>query len=375
LPRDRLRIVVAGMVAGTPRHGGATWAVLQWVLGLRQLGHDVLLLEQVDSLGGAITSYFDDVVRAAGLGGQAALWSREGAFGMPERAVRCFAGGADAVINLAGTLRDPDLLSGAAVLAYVDLDPAFTQVWHDLGIDVGLAGHTHHLSVGLSIGSPGCPIPTCGRDWFGVVPPVVLEHWPVAERLDHDAFTTVASWRGYGSVEHDGVTYGQKAHSWRALLDVPHRAARPCEPAIAIHVDEHHDLAALANHGWHLSDPADVAGSTDDYRRFVQGSYAELGVAKSGYVTSRSGWFSDRSACYLASGRPVVAQDTGFSDHLPTGAGLLAFSTPGEAIAATHDIDADYERHRRAARELAEAHLDSQTVLKNVVDHLGAPKP
>ncbi len=371
---ERLRIVVAGMVAGGPGHGGATWAVLQWVLGLRQLGHDVVLIEPVASLDRAVRSYFADVVADHGLQHHAVLWSPEGTSGMPERAVRDFTATADAVVDLAGSLRHhPELLDGAPVRAYVDLDPAFTQVWHEQGIDVGLDGHTHHLTVGLNIGRPGCPIPACGRDWFGVVPPVVLDRWAVADSVDGGTFTTIANWRGYGSVAHHGVAYGQKAHSWRELLSVAGAAARRCTPALAIHPGENEDLAALAAHGWRLLDPADVAATPDDYRRFVQGSFAELGVAKSGYVASRSGWFSDRSACYLASGRPVIAQDTGFSDHLPTGAGLLAFTTAGGAVAATHDVAADYGRHRRAARELAEAHLDSRTVLTKVIDHLGAP--
>jgi hypothetical protein len=287
---------------------------------------------------------------------------------------RDFAASADVVVNLAGTLRDPALLV-APVRAYVDLDPGFTQVWHDQGTDVGLAGHTHHLTVGLSVGTAASTVPCCGRRWLPVPPPVVLDQWPVAARLERDALTTVASWRGYGSVEADGVTYGQKAHAWRDLLTIPRGAPRPCTPALGIHPAEVQDLAALAAHGWDLLDPAEVAATPDAYRRFVQGSLAELGVSKQGYVTSRSGWFSDRSACYLASGRPVVAQDTGFGDHLPTGAGLLSFATADEAVAATSAVVADYERHRRAARELAAAHLDARIVLTDVLHHLGAPTP
>jgi hypothetical protein len=276
------------------------------------------------------------------------------------------------VVNLAGTLRDAALLDAAAVRAYVDLDPAFTQVWHEQGIDVGLTGHTHHLSVGLSLGAPDCTAPVCGRDWLPVLPPVVLDVWDEATVLERDAFTTVANWRGYGSVHHAGITYGQKAHAWRQLLAVPAGTPRPCTPALAIHPCEEADLGALAEHGWRLLAPQAVAGTPEEYRTFVRGSLAELGIAKAGYVTSRCGWFSDRSACYLASGRPVVAQETGFSDHLPTGAGLLAFATADEAVAATVAVVGQYARHRRAARELATAHLDARIVLGAVLDHLGA---
>jgi hypothetical protein len=145
-------------------------------------------------------------------------------------------------------------------------------------------------------------------------------------------------------------------------------------PALAIHSAEERDLVSLDEHGWHLLDPAQVAGSPDTYRCFVQGSLAELGIAKAGYVASRSGWFSDRSACYLASGRPVIAQDTGFGDRLPTGWGLLRFVTTEDAVAATHAVVTDYERHRRAARALAEAHLDARAVLTTVLEQLGAAR-
>jgi hypothetical protein len=362
------------MVAGVPRHGGATWAVLQWVLGLRGLGHDVLLVEPVVEPDQAITSYFDTVVAGAGLGGRAVLWSPTAPYGMSEQAVRDFAATADAVVNLAGTLRDPSLLV-APVRAYVDLDPGFTQAWHDQGSDVGLPGHTHHLTVGLSVGTAASTVPCCGRRWIPVLPPVVLDQWPVAQELERDAFTTVASWRGYGSVEVDGVTYGQKAHAWRDLFSIPRHAPRACTPALGIDPGEAKDLAALDEHGWHLLDPSEVAATPDAYRTFVQGSFAELGVSKRGYVSSRSGWFSDRSACYLASGRPVVAQDTGFGDHLPTGAGLLAFTGTDDALAAMSAVAADYESHRRAARELAAAHFDAHIVLADVLQHLGATTP
>ena len=207
-----------------------------------------------------------------------------------------------------------------------------------------------------------------------VLPPVVLDQWPVAERVDRDAFTTVANWRSYSSVTGGGLVLGQKAHSWRDLLAIPRAASRSCMPALAIHPAEEKDLLALDQHGWQLLDPAEVAGTPDAYRCFVQGSLAELGIAKAGYVSSRSGWFSDRSACYLASGRPVIAQDTGFGDRLPTGCGLLPFVTTEAAGAATDAVVAHYERHRRAARALAEAHLDARAVLTTVLEHLGAAR-
>ncbi len=202
----------------------------------------------------------------------------------------------------------------------------------------------------------------------------MLERWPVADRIETDAFTTVANFRAYGSIEQDGVRYGQKAHSLRALLGLPTRTDERFALALDIHPDEP-DLAALREHGWELLDPRRVAGSPDDYAAFVRGSKAEIGIAKEGYVVSRCGWFGDRSAAYLASGRPVVAQDTGFGERLPIGAGLFAFAGTDDVLAAIEAIRFDYGRHARAARAIAEEHLDSRLVLTRLLRELGLVQP
>jgi hypothetical protein len=265
-------------------------------------------------------------------------------------------------------LRDPEILEQVPVRAFLDLDPAFTQIWHAVeGVDMHLDAHTHFVTVADAIGAT---IPDCGRRWLPTLPPVVLEEWPVATRLEHRALTTVGHWRSYGSIHHGGVQYGQKAHSLRPLIDLPRRTSAPLEPALAIHPDETDDLAALEENGWRVLDPGAVAATPDDYQRFVQGSWAEFGLAKSGYVLSDSGWFSDRSACYLASGRPVVAQDTGFGRRLPTGEGLLAFASVQDFAEAVADLERDYERHRAAARQVAVEHLDSDRVLGSLMEEL-----
>src|SRR5262249_3533723 len=171
---------------------------------------------------------------------------------------------------------------------------------------------------------------TCGRNWIPTLQPVVPSEWPAAPGRPGGAWTTVGNWRGYGSIEHDGVKYGQKAHSFRRIADLPSRTRARLQPGFSIHQDEIHDLAALAAGNWDVVNPAIVAGTPDAYRRFIRASKGEFGIAKSGYVVSRCGWFSDRSACYLASGRPVIAEDTGFGRLLPTGEGLLSFSTVEE---------------------------------------------
>lgn len=378
---EGLTILVSGMVAGVPCQGGATWAVLQYVLGLRQLGHEVLLVEPVQSdpayesgVSPSVARYFADVCRSFDLEGRAALLLPDRrTLGVPYAQVAATARRADLLLNLAGTLRDPELIEPIPIRLYVDLDPAFTQVWAlEDGVDVALDGHTHFATVGLAVGLPGCDVPTLGREWIPTPPPVVLAEWSAHPPLEREALTTVANWRSYGSVEHDGHFYGQKAHALREYMGLPRKTDARFELALSIHPEEASDLEALRRNGWELVDPVAAAGTPSAYRQFVAGSWAELGITKSGYVRARSGWFSDRSVCYLSSGRPVIAQDTGFSQLLPTGAGLLAFSSETEAVAGIEAVSRDYRRHARAAREIAETHFRSEFVLSALLDRIGA---
>ncbi len=372
-PLSAPSLIVSGMIAATPRQGGATWAVLQYLLGFRRLGASVYFVEPVDEPDPDSAAYCGEVMGAFGLEGRWALVPRDGGdpIGMSREGLRAAAREADVLLNVSGMLADPYVLEQVPVRAYLDLDPAFLQLWHAVeGVDMRLDAHTHFVSVADAIGRPDCPIPTCGREWLPTLPPVVLDEWPVAGRLERRETTTVGHWRSYGAIHHDGVQYGQKAHSLRPLIDLPRRAPSRFALALAIHPDEKNDLAALGENGWTLLDPADVAATPEDYRRFVQGSWAEFGLAKSGYVVSGSGWFSDRSACYLASARPVIAQDTGFGRRLPTGEGLFAFTSADDVVEAIEELEADYERHRRAARAIAEQHLDSDLVLGALLERL-----
>jgi hypothetical protein len=361
------------MVAGDPGQGGASWAVLQYVLGLRELGHDVVLVEPA-APSAPVAEYFAAVTRRFGLDGRAALLdpSTGESIGLARGALLDAVAGADLLLNVSGMLVDEELLAAVDLRCFLDLDPAFTQLWHEVeGVDMGFDRHDRFVTVGGRIGTDGCAVPTCGRDWIATLQPIVLAHWPPAGEARDDALTTVGHWRAYGSIEHDGVHYGQKAHSMRALFELPQLSGGTrFELALGIHPDESPDLAALAQHGWKLVDPAVVAATPDAYAEFVRGSWAELGVAKSGYVASRCGWFSDRSLCYLASGRPVVAQDTGFGDDVPSGEGILAFSDVEGAAAAVDEVRGDYARHRRAARELAEEVFASERVLSRLLEAL-----
>ena len=365
-----MRIVVSGMVVGVPGQGGATWSVLQYVLGLRRLGHDVTMLEEV-----APGTLDEAAIRLAALARQADI----GPAAVIERGTGETRGrsrselerstsGCDLLLNLSGTLTESDLLDAIPVRAFVDLDPAFTQLWHEAeGVDMGFDRHNRFVTIGMRLGEDDCTIPDCGRSWITTPQPIVLDAWPVADTLTYDGLTTIGHWRAYGSIHHDGIHYGQKAHSLRPLLGIPERAGVRCGLALGIHPDERDDLAALRAHGWELLDPAVVAATPSAYAGFVRGSWAEIGIAKLGYVVSRSGWFSDRSLCYLASGRPVIAQDTGFGSWLPTGDGLLPFASADDVAVAVESLRSDYAQHRRAARALAEDLFDSDRVLARLI--------
>lgn len=374
---ERLKILVSGMVAGDPNQGGATWAILQYIAGLDDLGHEVMLVEPLrsgadfDAEGSEAFVYFRSLAMLEGRSALLAAGTRLTAGVRYEELAR-FASEADLLINVSGMLRDERLIDPIPVRAFLDLDPGFNQVWHETGTDIGLDLHTHFATVGQSLGQESCPIPDCGRSWIPTLPPVALDHWPVEPTPPrHDAFTSIGHWRSYGSIEQGGIFYGQRAHSLRRLIDLPGRTESSFRLALGIHPDEEADLEALRRHRWELLDPYREAGDPRRYRDFVRGSKAELSVAKSGYVDSGSGWFSDRSACYLASGRPVVAQETGFADFLPSGEGLLAFTTAAEAAAAVAAVEADPGRHGAAARALAEEHLCSRKVLPRLLDRLG----
>lgn len=379
-----LTIVFSGMVAADPHQGGATWAVLQYVLGLRGLGHDVYLVEplptsttQSESEKQARqASYFREVVSQFGLEERASLLlpgeGERDTAGLPYQAVREVCREADIILNVSGMLADAELLQHAPVRAYVDLDPAFVQLWAAQGIDMRMEGHTHFVTVGLELGSTECRVPTCGKRWITTKQPVVLDYWDTADEGRGEAFTTIGNWRGYGSVEMEGEFLGQKAHSMRELLELPAMTRERLALAMSIHSDERPDLEALQANEWCLVDPRQVASTPDRYQQFIRESKGEFGVAKSGYVKSRCGWFSDRSVCYLASGRPVIAQDTGFSKHLPVGDGLLSFTNTWEAAQALDEVSRNYDAHRQAARQIAENEFDSKVVLPRLLAELGA---
>ncbi len=381
-------VVVSSVIANKPLNGGNAWAVLSWVMGLQKLGVGVYFVEQIGrescvDATGAVTAfedcinltYFKQATEQFGLAGAAALIYEGGeqVHGLPYAELLEVAEAADLLVNITGHLTLEPLLRRMQRRAYLDLDPGFTQFWHASG-DAGsrLGGHDLYFTVGENIGTRSCPIPTSGIRWRPTRQPVVLDHWPVTGDGDRDRFTTVATWRGpYGPVQYGGKTFGLKVHEFRKFIELPKRVPQTFEIALDIHPAEEGDLSLLHRRGWRLVDPRMATPDPDSFRRYVQGSGAEFSVAQGIYVETQSGWFSDRTVRYLASGKPALVQDTGFGRNYPVSEGLVAFSTPEQAIAGAERIWRDYEEHCRAARTLAEEYFDSDRVLRHFVEEAG----
>jgi hypothetical protein len=386
-------VIVAGALANKYRNGGEAWVRMSWDCGLRRLGVDVFFVEQiapatcVDAAGApadfatcANRAYFRQTVEQFGLGGRAALIYDGGTDceGMAWDRVVDVAGSADLLINISGHLTLDELLRRVRTKAYVDIDPGFTQIWHaDPNSKFQIAGHDFYFTIGENIGRPDCPIPVEGIRWRPIRQPVVLDDWPVAPTDTPRRFTTVASWRGtFGPVTFGGQSYGLKVHEFRKVLSLPQVVGpagdnRPTlEIALDIHPGDHKDRAALEAHGWRLTDPKVAAGDWRAFQDYVRGSGAEFSVAQGIYVDMNSGWFSDRTVRYLASGKPALVQDTGFTRNIATGDGLLAFRTVEEAATGVRRILDEYPHHCRAARAVAENYFDSDKVLATLMDQV-----
>jgi hypothetical protein len=367
-------VVVAGPLANKPGHGGMAWVPLTWALGLRRLGFEVVLAEQIVGADPASVAWFEAVVGRFGLADAACLVHGEGpeTTGLPLDDLVARAEGASLLVNLSGHLTLPAVFDAVSLRLYVDLDPGYTQLWAEAGLaGARIDGHDRFATVGLNIGDRVCSLPTAGRSWIPTLPPVLLGEWPASGDAG-TAFTTVSSWRNpLGSIEHEGRTYGSKAHSLRRLLGLPSRLDAGFELAVEIDPADSADREQLLGGGWRLVEPQAVAGDPLAFRDYLAGSLAEFSVAQPLYAARRSGWFSDRTAHYLASARPAVVEDTGVSGTVPVGEGLLTFSTSEEAEVACKAVLSEPERHRAAARSFAERHLDSELVLGALTAEIG----
>jgi hypothetical protein len=379
-------IVVSGAIANKCRNGGEAWVRLSWIRGFQQLGFRVVFVERiarescVDDAGrpaafedSANLAYFRDVTRRFGLEGDSALVHEGGTHGLTMAELMDVAGEAALLVNISGHLDLAPLLGRMKRKAYVDIDPGFTQFWHAAGQEGSrLAGHDYYFTIGENIGRPECSIPTGGIPWVPTRQPVTLGDWPVSTGAEPGRFTTIANWRGpYGPIEYGGRTFGLKVHEFRKVLPLPARARQRFELALSIHPAESKDLHALREHGWDVVDPGPASADPESFRSYVQRSGSEFSVAQGVYVDTASGWFSDRTARYLASGKPALVQDTGFGRALPVGEGLVPFRTLDDAVAGAERIARDYAGHCEAARAIAEEHFTSDRVLGEMLARVG----
>jgi hypothetical protein len=376
-----LRIVVLGYVVRGPV-GGLAWHYLQYVLGLARMGHDVCFLEDSgDSLWCCYDpsrhvfdkdptfglAFADRAFQAVGLAKHWAYYDAHAKrwWGPLAESALDVCADAHLLLNLSGENQLRTWTRSIPHRAVVDTDPVFTQIRHltDPGRRQNAAEHTVFFSFAESVGR-GALIPDDGFHWQPTRQPIVLDVWPVVPAPETGRFTTVMQWQSYAAREHQGRRFGLKSDSFMPYLDLPSRVGRLFEVAVGGHTAPQ----LLTEHGWIVSDPLQAIPDPFGYQRFLQRSKGEFSVAKQGYVVSRSGWFSERSAAYLASGRPVIAEDTGFRQHIPSGDGLLSFSSPDEATRALTDVIDRYDHHCRAARALAEAEFDSTRVLQHLLD-------
>jgi hypothetical protein len=367
-----VRIIFSGTI-GHSGLGGQAWANLQYLLGLRALGHDVCYLEDC---GDATWNWekgewnYDPDYPAAYVRaclhpfGFSDSWIyRVGSHsrGQPLESFHELCSSADLLIMRAVPVWNwrPEY-DRPRRRVFIDVDPGFTQIAianGDTGLTAGIARAERRFTYAQRYGAADCVIPREGGPWRRTLPPVFLPEWPVAD-TEAAYLTSVMRWRGFKEVEHGGVSYGQRDKEFPRYFHLPQRTTQKFLIAqMGIKPDE------LTRHGWEVAPGEVISRTPQSYREFIQNSRGEFSVPKNGYVTMRGGWFSDRSVCYLASGRPVAIEDTGLADWLPVGEGLVTFTDPDSALRCITAVNSNYEQHRHAARRLAEAYFATDKVL------------
>jgi hypothetical protein len=382
-----MRIIVAGVVSLSPFAPGFVWDWAHIAVGFQRLGHDVYFVEEVEpkwcvdaegrqcpfEKSGNRALFRTSMERFGLLDRACQVYNRgEAAFGLSLDALADVAKSADLLINISGHAKSDLLLGAVRRRAYVDQDPVYTQLWlAEYGKELNLRAHDVFFTVGLNIGTPHSPIPDGSIRWHGLLPPVVLDYWPV--RIDEgcERFTTIASWAGYSDLCYQGEWYGSKAGEFTHFAALPRRVDQAFEVAMRRHDSESEAIRLLRESGWVITEAGRIR-DLDSYQAYIASSRAEIGIAKNAYVKGRSGWFSDRASHYLASGKPVLAQATGFEQHVPTGRGLLAFATLEEAVEGVRAINRNYREHCLAARAFAQEHLEYDKVLPRMLELCGA---
>ena len=371
-------------VATFPEGGGHFWVYLQYVLGLRQLGCEVYWLEAFRTKGrteleAAALAMFRARMERYGLGGKCLLYvthSKQPAPDAPSGYLDISRAEAEAIFARADLLLNfhyamsPALLAKFRRTALVDIDPGLLQFWISRG-QMSVARHDFYFTISENVGKPGGSIPDCGLGWIPIRPAVCLEHWPYVFDPHSEAFTTVSLWdAGDWVVDRHEEYENTKRVAFLEFVDLPRLTRQRLE--LALFLKRERDMEEwkdLEDRGWRVRHSREVAASPEMYQAYIQRSRGEFGCAKPSYIKLQTAWISDRTVCYLASGKPVVVQDTGPSSFLPNGEGVFRFVTPLQATQAFDTINADYERHCRAARRLAETHFDAKQVIATILSH------
>ncbi len=367
-------------VANFPEGGGHFWVYMQYAQGLRRLGCEVYWLEQFrpknrDGDGRAMATFFERMERF-GFKEHILLYTLDdGAplrfFGVTAAAAEAVLRRADLVLNFHHAI-DPRVLACARRTALVDIDPGLTQTWMSTGA-LRVPSHDVYFTIGETVGTRSARFPDCGVRWVPIHPPICLELWPYVHDSRSEVFTTVAGWWSgkWIKVIEEGkeVLYdNNKRVAFLECAALPGMTTQPLELALLLADGDVEDRCVLERHGWHIRDAREVASTPERYQAYIQGSRGEWSCAKPVFVKFQNAWVSDRTVCYLASGKPVVVQHTGPSAYLPNGEGMFRFTTLEEAAAALEAINADYPRHCRAARDIAATCFDAKHVLARVLN-------
>jgi hypothetical protein len=293
----------------------------------------------------------------------------EATTGLPLHTVIRFAGGADILINNSGHITLESIIGAAKRRAYIDLDPVYTQLWYsEYGKHQSLDIHDVFFTVGANIGTTRSAIPDCGKKWHHLPRVIDPAHWAAPHDSDAKLFTTIANWAGYGELQYGGATFKPKYSEFMRFAELPKHTSQRLEICMKNYQPDDPRIQKLIVSGWSIQNSIEQIDTLEKYRQYLKNSRAEIGIAQNAYVEGHSGWFSDRSAHYLASGKPVLAQATGFESHLPAGEGLLSFETLEQAIQGIEEINGNYNRHCRVAKEIAETFFDYRKVLPEMLE-------
>lgn len=389
MSRSKPKVIVSGILFWYPL-AGVTSQFLHYLVGLRRLGYDPWYVEDsgrwiydpaLNDLSPDPRPNLDAVVPVLERHGLGNRWIFRGHYpggschgGTEDDLARLYRE-ADVLLNVTGSqeLREEHLRIPRRI--YVETDPVASQILvaqGDRATIAALEAHDTHFSYGENFGRPDCRVPLECFDWQPTRPPVLVDEWETPPRMNQGFYNTVATWRNKGKdILWQGETYyWSKDREFLKFVDLPRRSRGRFELATRMDPEtERH----FRSHGWRLRDPVNLSRDLDSYRSFIRQARGEFTVAKDQNIRLRSGWFSDRTACYLAAGRPAVIQDTGFGSVLPTGRGLFAFRTLEEILSAVDAIESDYEGHCRAARDLAWEYFSAEKVIASFLERAGLP--